>query len=246
MGGHCKQSDATWQPITLDSRLNLKSLPVCVIQQLTIQHPTFLFLILLLCYVIPSICLFFCELPSCEMYWVTALVASEEEVLLPKRRQDVRFSASSVSCVTDRSVSLVFRHRLSSHSEGGEEKYGREACMCTTCTVFWWGNQLSSELRATRTWGLHCCTANWNDQPCSERLEEGAWRQLSLLLIALIQSYTDRNTQALCMSAVTYTEAVQQAGWITWADSSKELTELSLVLVLFYATSVSDSPLLYC
>lgn len=37
-----KQTDVTWQTITLDSKLNLKPLPVYVIQPLTTQHQTIL------------------------------------------------------------------------------------------------------------------------------------------------------------------------------------------------------------
>lgn len=89
---------------------------------------------------------------------------------------------------------LVVRHWLKLHSKGGGKKQGGEPCMCTTCAVVWWGNQLSSDFTATRTWG---CTANWNDQLCSESLEEEASRQFSFLLIPLMQSYTDSNTQPL-------------------------------------------------
>lgn len=43
-------------------------------------------------------------LPPHETSLLIALAAFKEEVLLPKLRQDVRSSAFSVSCVTDRSV----------------------------------------------------------------------------------------------------------------------------------------------
>lgn len=135
---------------------------------------------------------------------------------------------------------LVFRHRLSSHSEGGGRETRREGLhvrhMCSL---------LMRELAQLRTYsymGLHCCTANWNHQPCSESWEEEASRQFSFLLMPLIQSYTDSNTQPLYVGCHIH----RGCDGITGADGSNELTELSLVQVVFYATSVSDSPLLYC
>lgn len=137
---------------------------------------------------------------------------------------------------------LVFRHRLSSHSErGGGEKQGGRACMCATCAVFWWGNWLGSELTATRTWG---CTVAPQTGIISRALRAESWeeeasRQFSFLLMPLIQSYTDSNTQPLYVGCHIH----RGCDGITGADGSNELTELSLVQVVFYATSVSDSPL---
>lgn len=93
---------ATWwcyMTITSDPRLNLKTIAsVC---NSTAANPTPDCFDELYCFV--GLFLLFAWF-SCEIHWVTALVASEEEVFLPERRQDVRFSASSASCVTDRSV----------------------------------------------------------------------------------------------------------------------------------------------
>lgn len=56
-------------------------------------------------------------LPSRETSLVRALAASKEEVFLPKLRQDVRLSAFSVSCVTDRGVASFSHHVQTTKAE---------------------------------------------------------------------------------------------------------------------------------